>query len=89
MAPRDIHKEEEIEEFASAEKTMVTCVTVMNFLPGRLADSLQGQHCTNGEAVQRNNLTEFCSCKEDYWRMTAFRCGVVKISDCLTCLTYK
>jgi hypothetical protein len=52
MAPRNIHKEEEIEEFASAGKTMVTCVTVMNFLPGRLADSLQGQHYTNGEAVQ-------------------------------------
>jgi hypothetical protein len=44
---------------SSAGKTMVTCVTIMNFLPGRLADSLQGQHCTNDEAVQRNNLAEW------------------------------
>jgi len=46
---------------------MVICVAVMNVLRGRLADSLQGQHCTNGEAVRRNNLTE--------WEMHGFVCA--------------
>jgi hypothetical protein len=36
----------------------------MNVLPGRLEDSLKGQHCTNDEALQRNNLAE--------WEMRGF-----------------
>ena len=44
---------------SSAGKTTVTCVAVMNFLPGRLADSPQEQHCTTDEAVQRGSLTEW------------------------------
>jgi hypothetical protein len=38
---------------------MVTCVTVMNFLPDRLADSLQGHLCAHDETLQRKNLTEW------------------------------
>jgi len=55
MAPRDIHKEEEIEEFAISRKNhgyLCYCYEL-------LAWSFGGQHCTNDEAVQRSNLTEW------------------------------
>lgn len=88
-------RKKNLKSVPSAGKIMVTCVTVMNFLPGRLADDgLQGQHCTNDEAVQRNSLTEWevhdcVRVRKTCWRLTAFRCGVVKLSDCFTCLPYK
>lgn len=52
-------RKKKLKSVPSAGKTTVICVTVMNFLPDRLADSLQGQLCTHDEAVQRNNLTEW------------------------------
>jgi hypothetical protein len=51
-------RKKKLKSVQSAGKTLVTYVTVVNFLPGRLADSLQGKLCTHDEAVQRNNLTE-------------------------------
>ena len=73
---------------------MVTYGTVMNFLPGRLADSLQGQNCTNDEAVQRKSLTEwemhgFVRARKTVSENDGLQVWCVKLSDCFTCLTYK
>jgi hypothetical protein len=52
-------RKKKLKSVPSTGKNAVTCVTVMNVLPGCLADILQGQHCTNDETLQRNNFTEW------------------------------
>ena len=91
MAPRNFHKEGEIEECAISRENhgyLCHCYELLassfGRQPARTAIAQMTTHC-RGTILPSGKCTVLFVQRRPYWRMTAFRCGVVKLSDCVTC----